>query len=294
MKKCLIVINSLCGRSSRVDEDRLVARFGGVYEPTVLRITDESDEWAADGFDLVVAAGGDGTFSHALVNCTAAGVPLIYYGAGTFNECAKSKGAHNRKRKDAEAEFVPMKKLATLSGRPFGYVAAAGSFTPLGYTSSPARKKRLGILAYILNILREYKVYDIPASVTADGAQYSGRYTLIMAIDSERCFGFRFNRLYRPDDKAVHLLLIKSPGKNSLVNKIRIFFPLFRAFFIGFGKEKECGALVFRRAENLSVTLSGDVMFNIDGDAAPLSGTFDIAVDMPQNDVYIGNLSMLK
>ena len=68
MKKCLIVINSLCGRSSRVDEDRLVARFGGVYEPTVLRITDESDEWAADGFDLVVAAGGDVTFSHALVN----------------------------------------------------------------------------------------------------------------------------------------------------------------------------------------------------------------------------------
>ena len=115
-----------------------------------------------------------------------------------------------------------------------------------------------------------------------------------MAIDSERCFGFRFNRLYRPDDKAIHLLLIKSPGKNSLVNKIRIFFPLFRAFFIGFGKEKESGALVFRRAENLSVTLSGDVIFNIDGDAAPLSGTFDIAVDMPQNDVYIGNLSMLK
>ena len=101
MKKCLIVINSLCGRSSKVDEERLAARFGGAYSPTVLHITDEKDEWSADGFDLVVAAGGDGTFSHALVNCSAAGVPLIYYGAGTFNECAKSKGARRgRKGRD--------------------------------------------------------------------------------------------------------------------------------------------------------------------------------------------------
>ena len=163
MKKCLIVINSLCGRSSKVDEERLAARFGGAYSPTVLHITDEKDEWSADGFDLVVAAGGDGTFSHALVNCSAAGVPLIYYGAGTFNECAKSKGA--RRGRKNEAEFVPLGKLANLSGKPFGYVAAAGSFTPLGYTSSPARKKKLGVFAYILNILREYKVYDIPVTV---------------------------------------------------------------------------------------------------------------------------------
>lgn len=292
MKKCLIVINSLCGRSSKVDEERLAARFGGAYSPTVLHITDEKDEWSADGFDLVVAAGGDGTFSHALVNCSAAGVPLIYYGAGTFNECAKSKGA--RRGRKNEAEFVPLGKLANLSGKPFGYVAAAGSFTPLGYTSSPARKKKLGVFAYILNILREYKVYDIPATITADGKDYRGRYTLIMAIDSERCFGFRFNRLYRADDKAVHLLLIKSPGKDSFVNRVRIFFPLFRAFFVGFGKEKEGKTLVFRRAENLSVTLGGNETFNIDGDAAPMSGTFTVSVETPKNEVYIGDLSVLK
>lgn len=294
MKKCLIVINNLCGNSARVDESRLVARFGGVYEPTVVHIAEECDEWSADGYDLVVAAGGDGTFSHALRNCAAAGAPLIYYGAGTFNECAKSKGSRRGRVSDGGGEFAPIKKLAFLSGKPFGYVAAAGSFTPLGYTSSPARKKRLGVLAYVLNILREYKVYDIPARVTADGKNYDGRYTLIMAIDSERCFGFRFNRLYRPDDKAVHLLLVKSPGKNSLTNKIKIFFPLFRAFFVGFKKEKETSSLVFRRAENLSVTLDGDVVFNIDGDATTLNGTFDVKVQTPENEVYIGDLSLLK
>lgn len=294
MKKCLIVINSLCGNSSRVDEQKLARRFADVYTPTLLHITDESDEWSAEGYDLAVVAGGDGTFSRALRNCSAAGVPLIYYGAGTFNECAKSKGAKATRRNNGEAEFVPLRKLAFLSGKPFGYVAAAGSFTPLGYTSSPARKKRLGVLAYVLNILREYKVYDIPAVVTADGRSYDGRYTLIMAIDSERCFGFRFNRLYRPDDKAVHLLLVKSPGKNNLLNKIRIFFPLFRAFFVGFKKETETESLVFRRAEKLSVSLFGDVTFNVDGDAQTLSGAFEIDVQTPENDVYIGDLSLLR
>ena len=249
---------------------------------------DESgDDWSADGFDLVVAAGGDGTFSRALNICAAAGAPLIYYGAGTFNECAKAKRGKG-------AEFVPVRKLASLSGRLFGYVAAAGTFTPLGYTASPAKKKKLGVLAYVLNILREYRVYDIPAKITADGRDFSGRFTLIMAIDSARCFGFRFNRLYKEDGSNIHLLLIRSPGKDSLLTRAKIFFPFFRAFFVGFGKEVVGKNLVFVSAERLTVTPGQPAVFNVDGDALPVDGDLDISVISPKTPVYIGDMSLLK
>ena len=181
MKRCLIVINDLSGGSCRVDESSLRARFAGAYETETVRIKDEGDDWSAEGFDLVVAAGGDGTFSRALNICAAAGAPLIYYGAGTFNECAKAKRGKG-------AEFVPVRKLASLSGRLFGYVAAAGTFTPLGYTASPAKKKKLGVLAYILNILREYRVYDIPAKITADGRDFSGRFTRAVSAFGSTAF----------------------------------------------------------------------------------------------------------
>ena len=110
MKRCLIVINDLSGGSCRVNESSLRAKFSGAYETETVRIKGEGDDWSADGFDLVVAAGGDGTFSRALNICAAAGAPLIYYGAGTFNECAKAKRGKG-------AEFVPVRKLASLSGR---------------------------------------------------------------------------------------------------------------------------------------------------------------------------------
>lgn len=287
MKRCLIVINDLSGGSCRVDESSLRARFSGAYETETVRIKDEGDDWSADGFDLVVAAGGDGTFSRALNICAAAGAPLIYYGAGTFNECAKAKRGKG-------AEFVPVRKLASLSGRLFGYVAAAGTFTPLGYTASPAKKKKLGVLAYILNILREYRVYDIPAKITADGRDFSGRFTLIMAIDSARCFGFRFNRLYKENGSNIHLLLIRSPGKDSLLTRAKIFFPFFRAFFVGFGKEVVGKNLVFVSAERLTVTPKQPAVFNVDGDALPVEGDLDISVISPKTPVYIGDMSLLK
>lgn len=108
----------------------------------------------------------------------------------------------------------------------------------------------MGVLAYLLRVVREYKVWNIGARVTADGDVYTGNYTLIMAIDSMRCFGFRFNRLYEPDDGKVHLLLVRSPGKDNFVNRVRIFFPLFRAFFIGFGKEKHGKDITFRAVKS--------------------------------------------
>lgn len=289
MKKCLIVINTLSGRSSRIDETALVEKFGAAYSVYVKRILSPSDTWSAKGFSLVVACGGDGTFNRALNVCAEDGADLIYYGAGTFNECAKAKG----KSKD-KGEFIGLSEYACANGEYFGYVAAAGSFTPLGYVIPAEKKQRLGILAYLLRVIKEYRVYSIGAAVTADDAVYKGDYTLIMAIDSVRCFGFPFNKLYAPDDGKIHLLLIKSPGKDSLLNRIKIFFPLFRAFFIGFRRETESKNLVFKGVRNLDIKLNGKCVFDVDGDAVAVEGSLKVNVTKPRNKVYIGDFDTIR
>lgn len=289
MKKCLAIINRMSGRSAKVDKEKLLAKFGAAYDVTLREISSSSDDWSPEGFDLVVACGGDGTFNRALNLCAETGTDLIYFGFGTFNECAKAKGC-----KKGEREFIRLYEYASACGRYFGYVAAAGSFTPLGYTVSADAKKKMGILAYLLRVVKEYRVCNIPAEITADGRTYDDNYTLIMAIDSARCFGFRFNRLYAPDDGKVHLLLIKSPGRDDLLGRARIFFPLFRSFFMGFGREKESRNIVFRAVKDLSVSLRTPVVFDVDGDAADLGDHIDIHVIKPKHAVYIGDFETLS
>lgn len=289
MKKCLIVINRMSGRSAKIDKDKLLVKFGAAYDVTLREILRDTDEWSAAGYDLVVACGGDGTFNRALNLCAAEKVNLIYYGFGTFNECAKAKGKSREGR-----EFIRLYEYASACGRYFGYVAATGSFTPLGYVVDAAAKQKMGVLAYLLRVVREYKVWNVGARITADGETFSGNYTLIMAIDSMRCFGFRFNRLYAPDDGKVHLLLVKSPGKDTLLNRARIFFPLFRAFFIGFGKETRTKSVTFRAVENLDITLDHPVVFDVDGDAAQFGTHLSIRVTKPENEVYIGDFDALS
>ena len=191
-------------------------------------------------------------------------------------------------KKNKHLEFIPILEYAKANNQYFSYVFAAGSFTPLGYIVPPEKKKKLGILAYLFRVVSQYKVYDIKTQITADDVNYDGNYTLIMFIDSMRCFGFNFNKLYSPSDGATHMLLIKSPGKNSLRNKIKIFWPLFKAFFIGFKKEVSNNKMVFKKVINASLKFENSIPFNLDGEKYDFVGDVTVSVHKPDVDVFVG------
>ena len=286
MKKCLIIINELSGHSKNIDEQKLFDIYSKDYEITLKKIQTSEDDWSPDGFDTIVVCGGDGTFNRTINKVKDPNIDIIYYSFGTFNECAKTKGK-------VEGDLIKLDEFAMANKRLIGYVAATGSFAPLGYIVPPEQKKKLGIFAYIRKVVGQYKVYDIPAKISFKDNEIEGNYTLIMVIDSKRCFGFKFNKLYKPNDGLVHVLLIRSPGKNSFANKVKIFFPLFKAFFIGLRKELNKKNIIFKATDSLHIQLAEQTPFDVDGDMF-MFDDINVKIVKPQNNIYIGNFDKVK
>ncbi len=206
--------NPLSGRAHRVDPDAVGKRYlKGEYQVVA--------PWELERFipsNKVLVVGGDGTLSTVLEWAYRYPVEILYLPMGTLNERGK-QGAS------------PYLGLA--GERAFGYVLATGIFCPLGWVASERDKKRWGRLAYLAKVWGEYKVPSIPAQVVSGGKTYCGQYALIMLIHSSTCFGLRFNRAYDKEKGGGYLLLLPSTGRDGLRARIKLFFPLFRVFFVG-------------------------------------------------------------
>lgn len=252
MKKTLIVYNGMSGNSEKADADAL--RFACEQEDvTTVVLTEKSQEYSVDGFDKLIVCGGDGTFNVALNKCKDKNIEIFYYPSGTLNEKAKATG-----------ERVSVKRTGVVNGELFSYVFATGAFTEIGYSADVKSKKKLKKLAYIGKVFKAYKPYAIEAEIRAD-KRYRGTYSLIMVVDSDRCFGFRFNRAYTKGGKKLYYLLIKNVGVGTR-GKIKMFFPFFRSFFIGFKQEYHSRNIDFFPAERAEILLKEEQVFCVDGE----------------------------
>jgi YegS/Rv2252/BmrU family lipid kinase len=114
----------------------------------------------AGDVDLVVCAGGDGTFHEAVSGILTGGfdVPLGYIPCGSTNDFAASLGLSTDIIKAAQdiVEGTPVRYDMGLFGdRHFSYVASFGAFTRASYTTPQNVKNALGHVAYILGGISE-------------------------------------------------------------------------------------------------------------------------------------------
>ena len=264
---CLLVINTLSGNASKVKPEKLIEKYAADDDVTVKYIRSVEDSYSVDGVEKLIVCGGDGTLSNALNLCRDRAIDLYYLPVGTFNETAKGvKGSGIR----------CIAKSGRFGERDFSYVAAAGSFTDIGQSPSARSKRRYKIFAYFSKVLAAYKVHRIDAKVECDRFTAEGTYTLVMFSNAVRCFGFRFNRLYRDDSDELQVLLIRAPKKDNLWGRIKMFFPFFRAFFIGFNREHFGKNLIFASIASASVTLPEKTAFCVDGECRDCIGTLPL------------------
>jgi diacylglycerol kinase family enzyme len=263
MRNCAIIVNTLSGNSVKVDMLKLKSVFAANRDVDIIQIEEQTVLGSLENYDRIVICGGDGTVNSVL-NCPRRfDAQLFYCPFGTMNEFGTEKG---------DNDVFQIDNVNRIGERYFTYVFAAGIFTPLGYIVKTENKKTFKALAYIFKVVGQYKIHSIDAAIETNGFSESGRYTLIMAIDSPRCFGFKFNKCYRRNDGGFHLLTVKTPKHKGLLGKIEVFFPLFRAFFIGFSKEYSSKNMRFFATNKLSLSLKDKTDFCMDGEKYQADG----------------------
>ncbi len=281
MKKCLIIINTHAGSSKKISFEKVEKCLGKEYSYD-RRSLPNDDIPPFDEYSAVAVCGGDGTLSSILEDIYMLDIDVFYFPVGTLNDKAKAQRYSHAKSDCPTCDGNVVKKPIVIGkctsldsstqnhkASVFTYVLACGSFTPIGYTANIKLKKKFGVLAYIGQVVKEYKPHRIHAKIKYDGNDIEGEFSLIMFLKSPRCFGFRFNRDFKPDSASGHLVAIRSPKHNGLLGCIEMFFPFFRTFFIGLKKERE-GKIIFKRAYSLTLDINECVDFCKDGEKLTL------------------------
>ena len=282
MEKCLIVINFNAGSSKKISFEKVEKCIGNRYE--YVRLSLPQDEFSSTkGFDAVAVCGGDGTLASVLQEAYDKPIKVFYFPVGTLNDKAKAVRYANAKAKCPSCDETPRTKpvvvgklntlikdgdyLATDCGEDiFTYVLASGSFTPIGYTSTPQEKKKFGTLAYVAKVIKEYRPYRMKSTIICDKKKYEGEFTLVMFVKSPRCFGFKFNKAFNQESMSGHLLAIRSPKHDGFWGCVEMFFPFFKAFFIGLKKERDKGKIIFKQVYSATVENEDETVFCKDGE----------------------------
>ena len=281
-RKLLFIVNPRAGRSkSRSPLFDAISVFSEAGYLTSLHKTtapgDASVTAAREGeeYDLIVAAGGDGTLNEVITGLMRLEKrpPLGYLPQGSTNDFAASLQISGNPVTAARAivRNVPrMLDIGQWNERYFVYVASFGAFVKSSYSAPQAAKNALGHFAYILegmkdlNTLRPYRV-----RLTADGETLDGEYLFgavcnstsiggLMKLDPERVV---------LDDGKFELLLIPTPKTaQDLQNLVLALL----------NQEYDSQGLVFRHVSSIHLETEEDLPWSLDGEYAASAPAVDI------------------
>jgi YegS/Rv2252/BmrU family lipid kinase len=180
----LAVFNPAAGGNRRARFERVVAalRARGCAV-TVAHTAARGDaeqiarETAPDAYDVIAAAGGDGTVNELVNGIGERQCPLGVIPLGTANVLAREIGmrltADDTARTLAEGPSRPI-RVGRLNGRRFVMMAGVGFDANVVHDVSLALKRRIGPLAYVWQAAKEaFGSAYAPCSVTIEGTAHA-------------------------------------------------------------------------------------------------------------------------
>lgn len=141
---------------------------------------------ASEGFDRIIAGGGDGMLHELIVGAVSPQFQTVtgYIPTGTVNDFVASHGIPkniNEAAENAVLGTVTAIDVGQFNQTYFSYVAAFGMVTHVSYSTDQQLKNRLGSFAYLIEILKsvDLKHFDEAScfmEVTADDLTFSGEF----------------------------------------------------------------------------------------------------------------------
>ncbi|MGD7046160.1 diacylglycerol kinase [Jeotgalibacillus proteolyticus] len=272
MKRARIIYNPTSGRElfKRHLPEVLMKLEQAGYETSCHATTAEGDATLAAetavkrGYDLVIAAGGDGTLNE-VVNGLAEQPNRPKLGLipmGTTNDFARALHIPRDIEKAVDiiikGETIPV-DLGRMNNRYFINIAGGGRITELTYEVPSKLKTMLGQLAYYLKgieMLPSFKPSDV--RIEYDGKVFEGEVMIFLVGLTNSVGGFE---KLAPDssinDGLFTLLFLK---KTNLAETIRIISLALR------GDHLNDPHLVYVKANHIKVTAKEKVQLNLDGE----------------------------
>ncbi|GAA0136910.1 diacylglycerol kinase [Paenibacillus sp. YSY-4.3] len=238
--------------------------------------TREAAEAVRRGYDIIIAAGGDGTLNEVVNGM--AGLenlpPLGIFPMGTTNDFARAMGIP--KRWEDYCDLVIENKtrpidIGKVNGRHFINIAGGGSLTELTYEVPSKLKTMIGQLAYYMKgIEKVASLSPTELIISAEGhGVLEGEFMLFLIANSNSVGGFeKLAPDARIDDGLLDVIAVR---KCNLAEFIRLLTMALR------GDHFSDPRVVYFKTKRMEVTSPGLVQLNLDGElGGELPGVFEI------------------
>ena len=223
----------------------------------------------ADEFDTIVFAGGDGTFNLVLGGLGEREVRLGYLPSGTANDVARSLGIpKNVKRALKVILSGRCEKLDCMrvNEKDYAmYIAAAGAFTGVTYSTPQKEKKRLGWFAYAFECLKKHmKFNSFPIEIACGDRCEETTAVLILVMNGRSVAGFPVNKRASMQDGSMEIAVLRARGELGFWGRVRAFFGIVRLFL--FGRKRGSKHLLRFSGDSVMIKAGENVVWDLDGE----------------------------
>lgn len=235
MKKCVVIYNPNSGKGQMLKH---IAEFKKILLENNYNSTFKATEYhkhaieiiksLEDDIDLVISAGGDGTFNEVVTGNFERKKRLLlaHIPIGTCNDIGVMFGYGKNIIENLKLLLngkVHNIDICLINEQPFVYVAGFGKFLDIPYATPRELKKKFGYLAYLINgvksCFRKIPMYDITYKV--NGETYKGVYSLMLITNANRIAGFNnFYQDVKLDDNMFEVFICNLPRKVDFVKGI--------------------------------------------------------------------------
>ena len=267
MNKTLVILNPAArsDKASRLRE-RIAALSGGAS----MRLTSEAGdareiaaEAVREGFEVIIAAGGDGTLNEVVNGIGGSSVRLGILPVGTMNVFATELGIPQGNLERAwsviEQGKVVEVDLPKANDTHFIQLAGVGLDAEVVRKTTADSKRALGPLSYLLTLVQVAAHKPSRVMLEAEGGRISeGSFAL---IGNGRLYGGPFPVFQRASlfDGLLDVLVFQNQSHWDVVR-------YFQA--IAFGTHPQLPDVEYFQTSTLRVTSSGDVPVELDGEVA--------------------------
>lgn len=275
--RCLFLFNPVSGRGKIAKKlSRIVRTLERKYESVDTYATGNAGDMAraaaeaAEKYDALIFAGGDGSFNEVVQGVAeAARMPeLGYIPCGTVNDVAHSLGIPKSVRRALRIILTGDNALLDcmkINDRYAIYIVAAGAFTSATYSTPQELKHQIGRIAYGVEGLRKNMKFEVFGIDVNGGAVRERTDCVFVALMNGRYVaGMRLNGRASMADGKIEAAVIRQCKKPNLFQKVRAYISLASLFLFGYNvREKNITRF---EGSHFEIDAGDSVVWNFDGE----------------------------